>query len=287
MNLANGSVWPNAYVERPQVVQDKDGNPLALFLGMYESHTSFSISSALCLADAEDSSRRSKLDGYGDSVSWSSRFCAPGQPQSECGPTTACQAGKKGCGCSEIANPPGGCPAPPPPPPSPSPAPLPPPTRLVQYKWVKDEVGGHPGRCLTIAPSDCVATPTRPCALVLGSCAGNGSRWAERKPHITQGESPNAIDVDCNRYATKGAVVKLLGSSPSPVRLTPLKNGGDHSCCGRFGPLRNRPPVLWRLFLDSWRQDGENSEKTAEKRAKMGEIQPNKKSAGRRPICDG
>ena len=74
MNLANGSVWPNAYVERPQVVQDKDGNPLALFLGMYESHTSFSISSALCLADAEDYSGRSKLDGYGDSVSWSSRF---------------------------------------------------------------------------------------------------------------------------------------------------------------------------------------------------------------------
>ena len=44
-NLANGSVWRNAYVERPQVVQDKEGNPLALFLGM------------------------SKLDGYSDSVS--------------------------------------------------------------------------------------------------------------------------------------------------------------------------------------------------------------------------
>lgn len=33
-NLANGSVWQNAYVERPQVVQDKAGHPLALFLGM-------------------------------------------------------------------------------------------------------------------------------------------------------------------------------------------------------------------------------------------------------------
>jgi len=54
-NLANGSVWENAYIERPQVVQDKQGNPIALFLGM------------------------SKLDGYADSVSWSSKFCAPGQ----------------------------------------------------------------------------------------------------------------------------------------------------------------------------------------------------------------
>ena len=25
------------------------------------------------------------------------------------------------------------------------------------------------------------------------------------------------------------------------VRSTPLKNGGDHSCCSRFGPLRNQP----------------------------------------------
>jgi hypothetical protein len=84
-NLANGSVWPNAYVERPQVVQDNAGNPVALFLGM------------------------SKLDGYADSVSWSSRFCAPGQPQSDCGPTIACRAGAKGCGCSNEPNPPGGC----------------------------------------------------------------------------------------------------------------------------------------------------------------------------------
>ena len=28
------------------------------------------------------------------------------------------------------------------------------------------------------------------------------------------------------------------------VRPTPLKNGGDHSFGGRFGPLRNRPPIL-------------------------------------------
>ena len=71
------------------------------------------------------------------------------------------------------------------------------------------------------------------------------------------------------------------------VRFTPLKNGGDHSFGSRFGPLRNRPPVLWCHFLDSSCQDGENSEKTEKKRAKMGEIWPNKKSAGRRPILDG
>ena len=48
-----GSVWKNAYVERPQVVQDKAGNPLALFLGM------------------------SKLDGYGDSVRWNAMKLTP------------------------------------------------------------------------------------------------------------------------------------------------------------------------------------------------------------------
>ena len=79
---------------------------------------------------------------------------------------------------------------------------------------------------------------------------------------------------------------KYIAHQPA-VRLAPLKNGGDHSFGGRFGPLRNRPPVFWRLFLDSWRQDGENSEKTGKKASKMGEIQPSKKSAGRRPIRDG
>ena len=33
-------------------------------------------------------------------------------------------------------------------------------------------------------------------------------------------------------------------------------------------------------MLDSWRQDGENSEKTAKSGAKMGEIWPKKRSAG-------
>eukprot|EP01047_Picozoa_sp_COSAG01_P019958 COSAG01_NODE_1125_length_11596_cov_8.205532_1_plen_499_part_00 len=112
-NLANGSVWKNAYVERPQVVQDSEGHPLALFLGM------------------------SKLDGYSDSVSWSSKFCAPGQPQAQCGPTTSCEKGKKGCGCSDEPNPPGSCPLPPHPPPPPAPPPPPPsgpPGPLVQFR---------------------------------------------------------------------------------------------------------------------------------------------------------
>ena len=63
----------------------------------------------------------------------------------------------------------------------------------------------------------------------------------------------------CEGPADCGAVIS------EAVRPTPLKNGGDHSCCGRFGPLRNRPPVFWRHFLESWRQDGGNREKTAEK----------------------
>ena len=75
--------------------------------------------------------------------------------------------------------------------------------------------------------------------------------------------------------------------STTTYKLTPLKNGGDHSFGSRFRPLRNRPPVFWCHFLEFWCRDGENSEKTEKKRAKMGEIWPNKKSACRRPICDG
>ena len=71
------------------------------------------------------------------------------------------------------------------------------------------------------------------------------------------------------------------------IRSTPLKNGGDHSFGSRFGPLRNRPPVFWCHFLESWRQDGENREKTRKNGAKMGEIWPKKKSAGRRSIIEG
>ena len=79
----------------------------------------------------------------------------------------------------------------------------------------------------------------------------------------------------------------LYDGAPRWVRLIPLKNGGDHSCCDRFGPLRNRPTAFWCRLLDSWRRDGENSEKTEKKASKMGEIQPSKKSADRRPIVDG
>jgi hypothetical protein len=212
-NLANGSVWKNAYVERPQVVQDKAGNPLALFLGM------------------------SKLDGYADSVSWSSKFCAKGQDRSQCGPTTACEKGKKGCGCSDIPNPPGSCPLPPaPPPPAPPappgpPAPLPPAALLHQYKW-------SDGRCLTIEPPTCKASYTSPCPLVLGSCTDNASHWAERPPHVTHGATSSAaIDIDCNRQE-HGAVAKLLDSSPSSIVWKPggaggvgqLQGGGSQFC---------------------------------------------------------
>ena len=91
------------------------------------------------------------------------------------------------------------------------------------------------------------------------------------------------------------AAIPHVGATPGgappagadEVRSTPLKNGGDHSFGSRFGPLRNRPPVLWCHFLESWLQDGENREKTRKNGAKMGEIWPKKKSAGRRPILDG
>ena len=62
--------------------------------------------------------------------------------------------------------------------------------------------------------------------------------------------------------------------------------GGHHPFGGRFRPLRNRPPVFWCHFLESWRQDGENREKTRKNGAKMGEIWPKKKSAGRRSIIE-
>ena len=81
--------------------------------------------------------------------------------------------------------------------------------------------------------------------------------------------------------------LRVVLKDADEVRSTPLTNGGDHSFGSRFRPLRNRPPVFWCHFPESWRQDGENSEKTAKKRAKMGEIWPKKKSAGRRPILDG
>ena len=44
---------------------------------------------------------------------------------------------------------------------------------------------------------------------------------------------------------------QLIGPALLAVRITPLKNGGDHSFGGRFGPLRNRSPVLWCHLLDS------------------------------------
>ena len=75
--------------------------------------------------------------------------------------------------------------------------------------------------------------------------------------------------------------------SSEHVRSTPLKNGGDHSFGSRFRPLRNRPPVFWCHFLESWRQDGENREKTRKNGAKMGEIWPKKKSVGCPSIIEG
>jgi hypothetical protein len=59
--LRNGTIWQNSYIERPQVLQDSKGNPVAFFTGMGRS-------------------------SYHDSCSWVQRFCqTSGDPT--CAPT--------------------------------------------------------------------------------------------------------------------------------------------------------------------------------------------------------
>merc|ERR1711924_501014 len=59
--LLNGSFWQNAYIERPQILQDDVGNPIAFFTGMGRT-------------------------SYTDSCSWVQRFCKKkGDPN--CGST--------------------------------------------------------------------------------------------------------------------------------------------------------------------------------------------------------
>ena len=99
-----------------------------------------------------------------------------------------------------------------------------------------------------------------------------------RERSIIQGVVPELLKLGLLRQRDGGA---------APVPIHQELVGGDHSFGSRFRPLRNRPPVFWCHFLESWLQDGENREKTRKNGAKMGEIWPNKKSAGRRPILDG
>ena len=61
ITFQNGTLWRNAYVERPLVTQDASGAPLALYLGM---------------------GRRS----YEDCCNWPQLFCT-GAPGEICGPT--------------------------------------------------------------------------------------------------------------------------------------------------------------------------------------------------------
>jgi len=60
IRFANGSYWVTAYVERPQVVLDDAGRPLAFYVGMGRN-------------------------SYEDSCTWAQLFCQPGQQG--CGPT--------------------------------------------------------------------------------------------------------------------------------------------------------------------------------------------------------
>ena len=60
IRFANGSSWPTAYVERPQVTQAADGSPLAFFVGVGRA-------------------------SYDDSATWAQRFCT-GAAGETCGP---------------------------------------------------------------------------------------------------------------------------------------------------------------------------------------------------------
>ena len=61
ITLANGTVWKNAYTERPLVTQAEDGTPLAFFVGMGRT-------------------------AYMDCCNWAQLFCT-GKPGQVCGPT--------------------------------------------------------------------------------------------------------------------------------------------------------------------------------------------------------
>lgn len=61
ITFANGTAWPNAYVERPLVTQAADGTPLAFYVGMGRTR-------------------------YEDSCNWPQLFCT-GAPGEVCGPT--------------------------------------------------------------------------------------------------------------------------------------------------------------------------------------------------------
>ena len=79
-----------------------------------------------------------------------------------------------------------------------------------------------------------------------------------------------------------------------PIFMSECCSCTDHSSKERRRSLFWRPfctvtelPPCPLVPLSGILADFLNSEKTAKKRAKMGEIWPIKKSAGRRPICDG
>ena len=123
----------------------------------------------------------------------------------------------------------------------------------------------------------------------------NGEKMGEIQPKRCEGSSANQGSTGrapaLRRRRRRRPTTTCAGPPPPPRRCSrpgtsrrtataPLKNGGDHSFGRRFGPSRNRPPVFWYHFLESWRQDGENSEKTRKNGAKMGEKWPNKKSVG-------
>ena len=119
------------------------------------------------------------------------------------------------------------------------------------------------------------------------SVVAPGSRTAQNNGGKT---AENGRETAEKQWAGSGVgIPSVSGVCRFSIRL-PIHQesvGGDHSFLGRFRPLRNRPSVFWCHFLESWRQDGENREKTRKNGAKMGEIWPKKKSAGCPSIIEG
>ena len=115
---------------------------------------------------------------------------------------------------------------------------------------------------------DTAAQPRPAAGAVLGgrrrlrSVARGGPRWrasGRRCRRAALRALGKAADADCALavpvHHHEGRLLRLAGivagGVDNLVRSTALKNGCDHSFGSRFGPLRNRRPVLWCRLLDS------------------------------------
>jgi len=114
----------------------------------------------------------------------------------------------------------------------------------------------------------------------LGSLVAQGALLKGRGPSGPNGQSAGVLELAMHRHLVRlgqlsraaEVVSTLCGKCDvylisRAVRITPLKNDGDHSFRRRFRPSRNLLSVFSCRFSASWRQ--ENSEKTEKKATKM------------------